>query len=248
MKISEIFEARKDTEQLEKFEEKNEKVRTLKNTFEEMMSNNKVRKGETKSVTKRKVKKPTFGQEKFDKPQRKLFENWGVGGSGVKRKAESESEGNKRNRRNFTNMSMSDCPSNTKSRPKNIPDKDQNLSRQEKVEEGPNMSRHSNMNEMKQVNSKFPENFKKIVQKDLVLREKVKIWDSFCEGKWPVVKDNVNTVRGEGGAEVLTEKNEEENRKCLQKKIDRTRLNKIEGNCLRGQNSLHTKRAKNMKK
>ena len=70
-----------------------------------------------------------------------------------KRKAESESEsgGNKINCKDITNMSMSDCPSNTKSRPKNIPDKDQNLSRQEKVEGGPKMSRNCNISEKKQV-------------------------------------------------------------------------------------------------
>ena len=61
------------------------------------------------------------------------------------------------------------------------------------------------------------------MQKDLVLREKVKIWDSFCEEKWPGVKNNVNTARGEWGAEVLTGK---KNRKCLQKKMNQTELNK----------------------
>ena len=147
-----------------------------------------MRKGNTKIVTKTKVKKPPFGPEKFDKPQRKLFENWAGGGSGVKRKAESESEsgGNKRNYKNITNMSMSDCPSNTKYRPKKFPDKDKNLSRQEKVEGGPKMSRHSDINEMKEVNIKSTEDFKKIVQTDLVLWEKVKYGTVFAKenGQW----------------------------------------------------------------
>ena len=72
----------------------------------------------------------------------------------------------------------------------------------------------------------------------------------FLRGKMASGEKQCKYSEGGRGPEDLTEKNEKKQKMFREEnRPDRAEQNtKLEGNCLRGQNSLQTKRAKNIRK
>ena len=178
---------------------KGENVKILKNTFESMMRNTEVRKSDHK-IVKRKQRKATVS-DTIEKPQRKLFESWGGGGSGVKRKIEQEKSEMVvvKNKRKMNEKSDHQLKSESKST--DMSKQNLNLRIHDKVEICSPKLRHSESTaDEKQLFDKSTQKSFKNVQKELDLRGKIKIWDKFFNKECTMTKIYCQIVKGGPGA------------------------------------------------
>ena len=244
MKMSRMFEnGEKDDKPEDEIREKQEsKVSKIRNSLEEMMSNTKVRK--KKYEVKRRTKRAVSVSES-EKPQRVIFERWATtGGTG---RTVTESKDEVMSKMSETNEVEIDSKATNQKIPQilireNIKQKIIS-SRQIEASEKVPLSRHRKEKVIEEnllgQPKKSGQKVNKIVQKENIIQEKVKIWDHHFNTEQAVMKiggTNFNLKRPVSNEK--TPKNYTEHEPS-----QTTKSKKKVPEILRGANSLGEKRA-----